>query len=142
MLLNAVFGGEGYDAFTDFTTTPDGGYMAIGHSTSTQGDGTDAIGGQDLWVVKFDSEGEKVWHKKFGGTLEDIGNTIVRTSDNNYLILGSTLSNDGDVSDNRGERDAWLIKINNDGELMWQKQSAEAGKTGCIISNLPAMAIT
>jgi hypothetical protein len=121
VLLNAVFGGEGFDSFTDFTTTTDGGYMAIGFSTSTQGDGIGAMGGQDLWVVKFGSEGDKIWHKKFGGTQEDIGNTIVRTSDNNYLILGSTLSNDGDVSGNKGERDAWLIKIDNDGELLWQK---------------------
>ena len=121
VLLNAVFGGEAYDSFVDFTTTPDGGYIAVGLSTSTQGDGTGGKGGQDLWVVKFNNEGEKEWHKKFGGTNEDIANSIVRTSANNYLILGSTKSNDGDVTDNKGDRDAWLISIDGDGNLLWQK---------------------
>ena len=121
IVVNAIFGGEGTDSFSDFTSTPDGGYMAVGNSASTQGDGTGAKGGTDVWVVKFNSEGEKVWHKKFGGTQEDLASSIVRTSANNYLILGSTLSNDGDVSVNKGDRDAWLLSIDNDGTLLWEK---------------------
>jgi len=127
VLLNAVFGGEAYDSFSDFTSTPDGGFIAVGLSTSTQGDGTGAKGGQDLWVVKFNNQGEKIWHKKFGGSQEDIANTILRTSSNNYLILGSTLSDDGDVTNNKGQRDAWVINIDGDGNLIWQKTYGGSG---------------
>jgi hypothetical protein len=121
ILLNAVFGGDGYDAFSDFTTSPDGGFIAIGTSTSTQGDGTGARGGQDIWVVKFNSEGEKVWHRKFGGSLDDVANTIVRANANHYIVLGNTLSSDGDVSAHKGDLDAWLISIDGDGNLLSEK---------------------
>ncbi len=120
-IIEAVFGGEGYDTFNDMALTPDGGYIAVGQSASVEGDGTGSKGGVDFWVVKFDGEGKKVWHKKFGGTGEDIANSIVRTPGNGYIILGSTLSNDGDVTGNKGQQDAWLISIDGDGNLQWQK---------------------
>jgi len=121
ILLNAIFGGDGNDAFVDFTTAPGGGYIAVGTSASTKGDGTGAKGGADIWIVKFNSNGEKVWHKKFGGTLEDVANTIVRTSSNNYIVLGSTLSSDGDISAHKGQRDAWLFSIDGNGDLLWER---------------------
>jgi hypothetical protein len=127
VLLNAIFGGDGYDAFSDFTTTPGGGYIAVGTSTSTLGDGTGAKGGQDFWIVKFNSEGEKVWHKKFGGSLDDVANTIIRTGADNYLILGTTLSSDGDVSAHKGDLDAWLIDIDGNGNLLWEKSIGGSG---------------
>lgn len=120
-LLNVAFGGEGYDTFDDITFTPEGGYIAVGQSGSTKGDGTGGKGGQDIWVVKFNEKGEKLWHKKFGGSQEDIANSIVRTAANNYIILGSTLSTDGDVTNNKGSRDAWLVGIDGNGNLQWQK---------------------
>jgi hypothetical protein len=121
ILLNAIFGGQAYDTFTDFTTTPDGNFIAVGSSTSTKGDGAGAKGGQDIWAIKFNNKGEKIWQKKFGGTDEDVAHSIVRTATNNYIILGSTLSANGDVSVNKGERDAWIIGIDGDGNLLWEK---------------------
>ena len=121
ILLNAIFGGNGYDNFADFTTTPDGGFIAVGSSTSTEGDGTGAKGGQDMWIVKLNSDGEKVWHKKFGGTLDDIANSIVRTGSNTYLVLGYSYSTDGDVSAHKGDKDAWLINIDGDGNMLREK---------------------
>lgn len=120
-IIEGVFGGEGYDTFSDMALTPDGGYIAVGQSGSVEGDGTGTKGGADFWVVKFDNEGQKVWHKKFGGAGEDIANSVVRTPGNNYIILGSTLSNDGDVPGNKGQQDAWLISIDGNGNLQWQR---------------------
>jgi hypothetical protein len=121
IILSAIFGGEGADSFRDLTTTPGGGYIAVGASGSTEGDGTGSRGGLDVWIVRFNSAGEKVWHKKYGGSLEDVAHSIIRTSSNSYLILGSTLSNDGDVSALKGGRDAWLLNVDGDGNLLWEK---------------------
>jgi hypothetical protein len=128
IILNAIFGGEGSDSFRDLTTTPGGGYIAVGASGSTGGDGAGARGGLDVWIVRFNSEGEKMWHKKYGGTLEDVAHSIIRTSSNNYLVLGSTLSNDGDVSASKGGRDAWLLNIDGDGNLLWEKTIGGTGE--------------
>jgi hypothetical protein len=120
-LLTAAFGGEGFDSFNDFTTTPDGGYIAVGHTTSTDGDATGAHGNKDLWVVKFASDGTKQWHRLYGGEGNDMANSIVRTPSGNYLILGATNSMGGDVSANKGDMDAWLIGMNADGNMLWEK---------------------
>jgi hypothetical protein len=120
-ILVAGFGGNGFDSFSDFVTTPDGGYIAVGRTTSSAGDAADAKGAEDLWIVKFDNEGHKIWNKQYGGSGLDIANSIVRTPSNNYLILGGTNSVDGDVTSNHGGSDAWLISIDGDGSLLWQK---------------------
>ncbi|MBL7699768.1 MAG: BACON domain-containing protein [Chitinophagaceae bacterium] len=120
-IVNAVFGGEANDSFNDITTTPDGGFIAVGASSSMEGDGTGGKGGQDVWIVKFNSEGNKLWHKKFGGTQDDAANSIVRVSADKYLVLATTLSTDGDVTNNKGDRDAWLMSIDGEGNLQWQK---------------------
>ena len=128
IILSAIFGGEGTDSFRDITTASGGGYIAVGASGSTEGDGTGARGGLDVWIVRFNSEGEKMWHKKYGGSLEDVAHSIIRTSSNGYLVLGSTLSNDGDVSSHKGGRDAWLLSIDADGNLLWEKTIGGAGE--------------
>lgn len=120
-LLRATFGGEGDDLLVDFTTTPDGGYIAVGSTTSQEGDASMANGLSDLWIVKFNSQGEKMWHRLYGGYSYDFGYAIVRTPENNYLILGLTDSNNGDVGAHKGAMDAWLLSIDNSGNLLWEK---------------------
>jgi hypothetical protein len=120
-LLTAAFGGEGFDSFNDYITTPDGGYIAVGHTTSTEGDVTGAHGNKDVWIVKFASDGTKQWHQLYGGEGNDMANSIVRTTSGNYLILGASNSMNDDVSANKGDMDAWLISMDADGNLLWEK---------------------
>src|SRR5690606_13160397 len=35
-------------------------------------------------------------------------------------VAGGTSSNDGDVSGNYGSMDAWVVKLNADGDIQWQ----------------------
>jgi hypothetical protein len=121
VLVNSVFGGELHDVFRDFTATSDGGYIAVGLSNSGQGDATGAKGNYDVWIVKFDGDGNKQWHKMYGGTQNDIGYSIVRTASGNYLILASTFSAGGDVTNHKGATDVWLLNIDESGNLLWQK---------------------
>ena len=47
-----------------------------------------------------------VWDKTYGGSSNDVANSIQQTSDGGYIVAGKTRSNDGDVSDgNNGEND-------------------------------------
>ena len=61
------------------------------------------------------------WQKCLGGTSEDIAYSIQQTSDGGFIVAGETLSNDGDVSGNHGGRDAWVVKLNSSGDIIWKK---------------------
>ena len=60
------------------------------------------------------------WQKAFGGSLEDSGGSITKTSDGGYLLAGSSASNDGDVTGNQGGLDWWVVKVDNLGAIQWE----------------------
>ncbi len=72
-------------------------------------------GSSDVYLVKTDFEGNIVWEKTFGGTREDIANSLVAVDDG-YVIVGSTKSY-GDPS----KYDIYLVKTDLNGNLIWEK---------------------
>ncbi len=61
------------------------------------------------------------WQKTFGGSGSEYAKCIRQTTDGGYIVVGTTPSNNGNVSGNHGGDDAWLIKLNASGDLQWQK---------------------
>lgn len=116
-----TYGGTNADYVYAIAVTADGGYIFTGLSTSTDGDVSVNKGGKDVWVVKLDALGNKVWQKTYGGSLDDVGYAIIQTTDGGYLVAAQTQSNDGDVSLNHGGTDDWIIKLDANGSLLWQK---------------------
>jgi hypothetical protein len=51
------------------------------------------------------------WLKTFGGSYDKWANSIQQTHDGGYIVAGLTYSNDGDVSDNHGGVDCWVVKL-------------------------------
>src|SRR5262249_15979399 len=102
--------GDGPNILNSVLPTADGGYVAVGTYAA------DPPGG-DLWVVKLDGNGTIVWQKAFGGQDPDTASGIVASTDGGYLILGSTRSF------GTGSRDqpAWLLKLDANGNVAWQK---------------------
>lgn len=82
---------------------------------------TDTSGYYDFYIVKTDMQGEVDWEVTFGGNDFDFPDAVIETYDNGILVGGSTRSTDGDVSNSIGSSDFWIIKINSNGELMWEK---------------------
>ena len=115
------FGGSDDDSAHDILQTIEGGYIFTGTTKSNDGDVTGNHGKMDIWVVKLDIYSNVEWQKCFGGSEYDSGNSIDQTQDGGYLIGGFTNSNDGDIFDNHGGYDYWVIKISNNGSLEWQK---------------------
>ncbi|MDR2523205.1 MAG: hypothetical protein LBC93_05845, partial [Synergistaceae bacterium] len=74
-------------------------------------------------VLAFLAEAEAVelWQKCLGGSRDDKANSIQQTSDGGYIVVGYTNSTDGDVIGNHGENDAWVVKLDASGDIMWQK---------------------
>ena len=116
-----AFGGTASEYSNDIVQSPDGGYIAVGTTASNNQQVTGNHGGDDVWVVKTDSDGNLQWQKCYGGSSSEEGNSIRNTSDGGYIIAGSAASNNGDVSGGHGTNDFWVLKITAAGAVSWQK---------------------
>lgn len=114
-------GGSGEDAAYSIQQTSDGGYITIGYSSSDDGDASHNYGDYDYWVVKLNSSGNIEWQKSMGGSDTDAPYCIRQTSDGGYIAAGRSYSNDGDVSGNNGNADYWVVKMNDTGNIVWEK---------------------
>ena len=124
-LWDKTFGGNNDDNLLDIISTPDGGYLLGGYSWSgISGDVSQENRGRcDYWVVKVDQHFNKIWDKRFGGSEIDELFSVVVSPDGGYLLGGHSFSPiSGDKSDiNRGDRDFWIVKIDEQGEKIWDK---------------------
>lgn len=114
-------GGSNYERPSSILQTSDAGFILTAQSNSNDGDVSGNHGLEDIWVVKLTNTGSIEWQKSFGGTGIENPETILQILDGGYIISGRSTSNDGDVSGNHGEADAWIIKITNNGTVEWQK---------------------
>jgi len=116
-----ALGGTDYDWASSIQQTSDGGYIVAGYSSSTDGDVTGNHDSTDFWVVKLNSVGTIQWQKALGGTDYDWASSIQQTSDGGYIVAGWSESTDGDVTGNHGYIDCWVVKLNSNGNIQWQK---------------------
>jgi Secretion system C-terminal sorting domain len=126
-----TFGGSERDEAFKVIENLNGDYIMVGSSGSNNGDltGTTNHGGIDMFIVAYHPDGSIAWKNQIGGTYEDIAYSIKEIS-GGYAIVGSTLSNDGDISGNHmtnpGQpwsttKDYSLMKVNVMGTPIWQK---------------------
>lgn len=99
----------------------DGNYLITGYTSGYNGDVTANYGNADYWVVKISNDGEIIWENSFGGSDTDIANAIVDNYSTGYFVFGVSLSNDGLISDSKGQADFWLVSIDYSGNLLWEK---------------------
>lgn len=115
------YGGTNNDRAHAVVQADDGGFVMAGFSESDDFDISNSKGGYDFWVLKIGPTGELLWERSFGGSGIEISQDIAKTNDNGYVITGNTFSEDSDISKNKGESDIWLIKIDDNGNLLWEK---------------------
>ncbi|MEM9679294.1 MAG: hypothetical protein AAF901_03140 [Bacteroidota bacterium] len=130
--LIKTLGGGNNDSGQSVVATVDGGYAILGHTQSNDGDITSKSDESfDYWLLKFNAEDELQWQKTFGGTDDDRGSEIIQTLDGGFIVLGFSSSNDGDVTNNAGLQDFWLLKLDASGNMVWEKsfgyQGADSG---------------
>lgn len=116
-------GDSGKDEIEDVTINNVGDFVTSGTTNSYYGSGNH--GAQDFWLVKINSNGVITWNKCYGGSNFDIANSIEYTSDNGYILAGSTNSDNGDVNGNNSVQtlinDMWVLKVDSLGVVLWQK---------------------
>ena len=94
-----AFGETWLDEASSVQQTADGGYIVAG---DTYGFGA---GGSDFWLIKTDSSGVEEWRKTFGGTGDDVANSVQQTADGGYIVAGYT------SSFGAGGSNIWMIKL-------------------------------
>ena len=105
-----TFGGANDDEANSVQQTSDGGYIVAGNTSSF------GLRAQDAWILKLNATGIPLWQKTYGGSLSDEANSIQQTSDGGYIVAGST------TSFGSGFSFAWVLKLDANGVLEWQKQ--------------------
>jgi len=104
-----TYGGSGDDFGHEVIVTRDGGYLVVG-STRSYG-----AGGEDVYLLKLDGNGDTVWVRVLGGAGDDCGYGVVQGSDGSYVVVGST------TSEGSGGKDVYLVKVSEHGVLKWTK---------------------
>lgn len=120
-----ILGSPGSDFLTSLKKTPDGGFIMAGYSNGSIGGDKTApgFGMEDIWVVKTDSLGNKLWDKTLGGSNSEssfnhnrisvVFATIQLTSDNGFIV--GTHSNSGSSGNKtqagKGKFDYWIVKL-------------------------------
>ncbi len=104
-----TYGGSSHDHAYSVQETSDGGYVVAGLTYSFgAGDG-------DFWVLKLNGDGTVAWQKTYGGSYFDFAWSVQETSDDGYVVAGYT------YSFGAGDNDYWVLKLNGDGTVAWQK---------------------
>ncbi len=85
-----TFGGIDHDKGHSVKQTIDGGYIVAGttHTNET---------GNDVYLIKTNSNGDTIWTKTFGGSANDYGYSVQITFDGGYIIGGSSYSTNIDM---------------------------------------------
>ncbi len=103
----------------DHLMTEDGGFILAGFAN---------LPDQDIWdvyVVRTDDEGNQVWARSYGGDASELCLSIAETFDGCYTLAGRT------NSFGAGDYDFYLIKIDEDGEVIWSRTYGGEGEDAC-----------
>ena len=108
-LWTRTYGGGGDDYGQSVRQTDDGGFIIAGRTTSF------GAGGWDVYLIKTDADGDTLWTRTYGNYYQERGRSVRQTLDGGYIIAGRTNSLGA------GNRDAYLIKTDSDGNELWAK---------------------
>lgn len=68
------------------------------------------------------------WQKSLGGTGQEYGYCIKQTNDGGYIMVGESVSPVGGmITNNYGNYDCWVVKMDNTGSVQWQKSLGGSG---------------
>lgn len=131
-IWDKTFGGDGDEETpTALTATKDGNFIiAVGSASNLSGDRTESLRGiKDFWIIKLSPSGNKIWDKRYGTSLQDVPYDIQEFQDESLIIGGfSEAGIDGDkTSPSYGAADYWLIKIDKNGNKIWDKTFGGSG---------------
>ncbi len=105
ILWSKVHGGEKWDAAQDMKMTTDSGFIIVGTTKSY----SDSL--KEMWLLRVDSNGDSLWTKTYGDTVNTYGLSVTQTSDGGFAVLGT--------SGNKVK--TFIMKTDSNGDSLWVK---------------------
>lgn len=124
LLWQKTMGGIGIDYLYGVEEVDEGNLIFHGLTSSEDGDltGNSNKGAEDVWVFQLSTNGDNMWSSTFGGSKYDGARGMCTSSaDGSIMVLGTSASDDGDVTGAHGGNDVWIIQLDATGNLLWQK---------------------
>lgn len=121
MQWHTFMGGSSTDWGNGIALDRNGNAYVVGLSYTTWGTPThDYAGGRDAFVAKFDSDGTRQWNTFLGSADGDDGNGIAVDGSGNVYVIGTSSASWGSpITPFAESHDAFVAKLNSDGELQW-----------------------
>jgi uncharacterized delta-60 repeat protein len=114
-------GGGAFDELSSAQLTPDGGFIVAGETRSF------GISAEDFWVIKFDSDANIEWEKRYGGSKVEEAESVAVAADGGYIVAGIT------KTFGSGLRDIWLVKLDSAGNLEGCGSGVNAAPTSALV---------
>lgn len=114
-LWTKSYGGSLNDEGESVAITEDQGYLIAGYTNSY------GAGDKDIYLIRTDSSGDTLWTKTYGGTGDDLAWSIAAVPEGGFIISGRTSSSGA------GSWDVWLIRIDADGNMIWNRTYGGSG---------------
>ncbi len=127
--------GAGEEAVYEVETAADGGVLVLGYTTGTSdwgGGNVTSAGGTDIVLTKYSADGAHVFTKRFGGTGNDFGRKLEVGPSGEIFITGAVGGNvdfGGGTLTVGGFSDAFLLKLDSDGNHQWSKVLGSASSS-------------
>ncbi|MBL7922636.1 MAG: T9SS type A sorting domain-containing protein [Bacteroidia bacterium] len=119
------FGGSYMDQMYDVIPMAVGGYLMAGFTFSNDVDVSGLHGPPatwaDAWVVKIDAQRNILWQRSLGGTASDAAYKLIELPGGHIIVAAMSNSSDGDITQPRGNRDIWMLKLDEMGNLLQEK---------------------
>ena len=131
ILGSRIYGGSRDEFLRDLAATDDGGYIMVGETYSDDGDVGYHYGGSgsyffsDIWVLKVDGNGDKLWSRVIGGSSDDFVSAVMAAPGGGCYIIGSTSSDDYDCTGLHGPpskiSDIYIARLAGNGDMLWHR---------------------
>jgi len=120
ILWQQCYGGSA-DDFGVSVLPSNNGFMLLGQTSSNDVQVNGNHGEEDFWLVNIDSSGNFLNSKCYGGSDFDAPSQMISCPGGGFALFGSTPSVNGTVTGNHGGIDYWIIRVDDDGNFLWQK---------------------
>jgi hypothetical protein len=118
-LWTRAYGGASYEFGYGVCLAPEGGFLAVGVTTSF------GAGGRDGLAVRVDADGNLLWMQSYGGASQDAIMDVYRVSEDTYVLTGTSYSL------GPGTAGMWVLMIDDDGQVIWeQSHGGDGADTG------------